>query len=333
MELDYKLIRKQFKLLLSKIKEYDRIVCYRHVAPDYDAFGSQMGMVYWIKANFPKKEVHFVGEENPRWCPDLYPIPEKLEPTWFEKGPFLAIITDVATTERISDDSTQKADFKIKIDHHPETDPYGDLNIVYPNIIAASEIVALFELSLSGRKYHLPKEAAEALYSGIVGDSSRFLYKPTDGATLRISADLIDAGTDIDAVYSKMYKKTMNDINNLKFVLNNAKFTKAGVCYYVLTDEDLQRLNIPSIEGKLYINQFRDVEGIEVCVSVTENKVENAYRVSIRSKNIDIDKIAQQFRGGGHEHASGAKLLSLDELPSLLDTLDKAILENKAKKE
>lgn len=328
MEIDYSKIRRQFKELEKKIKEFDRIVCYRHVAPDFDAFGSQMGLVFWIKANFPKKEVRFVGEGSSRWCPNLYPNPEKLDEAWFAQGPFLAIVADCATKERISDDSTEKAAFTIKIDHHPEVDPYGDLDIVYPDIIAASEIVALFELSRS-RKLQLPKEAAEALYSGIVGDSGRFLYKPTDAATLRVAGDLLDAGCDIDEVYSKMYRKTKADLENLKFVLENAKFTPAGVCYYTLSDADLKKLGIECADGKLYINQFRDVEGVEVCVSVTEDVKDGVYRVSLRSKALPVDGIASKFQGGGHAHASGAKLSSLAELPPLLNALDEAILASK----
>ena len=32
------------KEIIEKIKEYQEIVIYRHVNPDYDAFGSQFGM-------------------------------------------------------------------------------------------------------------------------------------------------------------------------------------------------------------------------------------------------------------------------------------------------
>lgn len=330
MNVDFKLIRKQFNELEKKIKEYERIVVYRHVAPDFDAFGSQMGLVYWIKANFPKKEVHFVGEPSDRWCPNLYPTPEVLEESWFAQGPFLAIITDTANTARVSENTMGRATYKVKIDHHPELDRFGDLNIVYPDVIAASELVALFELSRS-RKYRIPREAAEALFSGIVGDSGRFTYKPTDAATFRIVGDLLDLGVDIESVYNKMYIKTAKDFENLKFVLNNTKFTGHGVAYYVLTDADLQRLGISSIEGKLYVNEFRDLEGLYVTISVTENKVENAYRVSIRSKGVRIDDIAVKFNGGGHENASGAKLDSIDDLPKLLDTLNERVDEYKNK--
>ena len=61
MFFDAKVINKQFKSLLKKIKDFDKIVIYRHEMPDFDAFGTQMGLYYWIKDNFPLKEVHYVG--------------------------------------------------------------------------------------------------------------------------------------------------------------------------------------------------------------------------------------------------------------------------------
>ncbi|MFX7845285.1 hypothetical protein ABTK14_23800, partial [Acinetobacter baumannii] len=78
----------------------------------------------------------------------------------------------------------------IKIDHHPLPsieECFGDFLIVHPDRPAASEIVALFCLSRS-KKYVLSKEEATYLYCGIVGDTGRFTYQDTDGATLRIAA-------------------------------------------------------------------------------------------------------------------------------------------------
>ena len=48
--------------MLSAIKRYDRIAIFRHIMPDYDALGSQMGLATWIKDNFPNKEVHVLGD-------------------------------------------------------------------------------------------------------------------------------------------------------------------------------------------------------------------------------------------------------------------------------
>ena len=48
-----KLDKKTLVNILNKIEEYDRIVVYRHVSPDFDALGSQLGLYHYLKHNFP----------------------------------------------------------------------------------------------------------------------------------------------------------------------------------------------------------------------------------------------------------------------------------------
>ena len=48
--------------ILNKIEEYECICLYRHVNPDYDAFGSQFGMYDLIQNTFENKEVYFAGD-------------------------------------------------------------------------------------------------------------------------------------------------------------------------------------------------------------------------------------------------------------------------------
>lgn len=97
-----------------------------------------------------------------------------------------------------------------------------------------------------------------------------------------------------------------------------------------MTDADLNNLGITPIDGKMFVNEFRDLDGLFITASITENKEDNTFRVSIRSKFVAIDKIATQFRGGGHANASGATLKSLDEVPALIAALDKAVIDYKA---
>lgn len=54
---------KLFKDLLKEIKENQVIVIYRHTLPDFDALGTQMGLVYWIKDNFPEKKFIMLGKD------------------------------------------------------------------------------------------------------------------------------------------------------------------------------------------------------------------------------------------------------------------------------
>ena len=40
------------KEILQEIKAYDKIIILRHIMPDGDAYGSQLGLKYLILANF-----------------------------------------------------------------------------------------------------------------------------------------------------------------------------------------------------------------------------------------------------------------------------------------
>ena len=43
------------------IERNDSIVIYRHIHPDYDAIGSQLGLYFLIKDNYPEKKVYSYG--------------------------------------------------------------------------------------------------------------------------------------------------------------------------------------------------------------------------------------------------------------------------------
>lgn len=96
----------------------------------------------------------------------------------------LVIVTDTANAPRISDARFSLGDQLIKIDHHPNDEPYGDLVWVNTNASSCSEIIVDFwqqhlaELTMTDN-------AARLLYAGIVGDTGRFLYPSHFGAYTR----------------------------------------------------------------------------------------------------------------------------------------------------
>ena len=312
-----------FKTIFKVIKENNCFIIYRHESPDFDALGAQLGLATWIKDNFPDKEVHYIGDDNPNLIPSLFPQMEKVSENLFQKE-HVAIVVDVSNSQRISLNHLAMAKTVIKIDHHnfptPEND-YGDIKAVFPTRPAASEIIALFALSRP-RKYHLSIEAASFLYIGIVGDTSRFLYQDTDSATLRIAADLLEIGIDKSSIYRKMYKTDKRKLAILQYCLTNYQMTPNGIAYYVLDKTALDNLHMTTAEGNLHINTFRDLSGVKAVISVTYDNERNDYRVSIRSPELVVDKVAQQFGGGGHDFAAGCRLTSLEQLPILLKALD-----------
>ena len=326
MKLNQKLIdfiapnKKEITRILKAIKRYDRIAIFRHSMPDFDALGSQMGLATWLKDNFPNKEIHVLGDNHVTFTPRLYPEMDRLSEEWFKES-FLAIILDTANKSRISDPRWKKAKFKIKIDHHPEVEKYGKVQIVRTDACAAAEILTDILLSFKG-DYVLSKEAASYLYSGLAGDSGRFQYSSTSEESFITASYLLAAGIDLSDVYNRMYQKKIDDLKVTAYILNNFSVSEHGIAYYVLPDNIQKELNITTERGKENVNLFSNIEGINAWCSITEDVKDCCWRVSIRSKKVAINGVAAKWEGGGHAQASGAKINKLADLPAFIDDLD-----------
>lgn len=311
----------EYRRILSAIKRYDRIAIFRHIMPDYDALGSQMGLATWIKDNFPNKEVRVLGDNHVTFTPRIFPVMDELGQDWFIE-PFLAIILDVGNTPRIADPRWKKAKFKIKIDHHPDVEKFGKVQVVNTKAAAAAENIMNFILNLKGN-YVLSKEAASYFYIGIVGDSGRFMYSSTSKHTFAVAGELLNAGIEVSKIYQNMYLKQVDDLYVTAYILNHFQVSPKGVAYYVLDGKIQEELKITTERGKENVNLFANIAGINAWCSITEDLKDHCWRVSIRSKEKAINGVATQFGGGGHAQASGAKLDKIEELPLLIAELEK----------
>lgn len=302
--------------ILKMRKEYDQVIIYRHVNPDLDAFGSQMGM-YWIfKSLCPQKNIVLAGDMTS----DLLKLYPPFEKGTLLKGRTLGIVLDTANRERIDGDITL-CDKILKIDHHIVVDSYGDMNIEDEKASSCSEIVTLL---MKQSQIAIPRQGAEALYLGIIGDSNRFLYDTTSTRTFEAASYLLESGIRIEDLYDKLYMKTKKDLEVTKFIYNHYQQDEQ-VAWYYLSQEDLENLQLSREEGSRYVNTLANFEEFHVWLAVTENIQEKNYRVSIRSRQVPINEIAAQFRGGGHAYASGATLHSLTELKLLIEKLKEKI--------
>lgn len=314
---------KVYKEIIKKIKQYDTIVVYRHEFPDFDASGTQNGLLTWLKDSFPLKKIYALGKDFIDFTPRLFPHIEEVNVD--ELGDFLAIVVDTGNSARVDNKSFLKAKEIIKFDHHPAVENYGHINLVCDELSSCAELVADFILSLE-KKYPLSPLAAKYFYTGIVGDSGRFLFSSTSMHTFEIASYLIGTGIDINNdVYQIMYEKDIKNLEIQKYLLNNYKLSEHGVAYYVLKDEDLKALDMRVDQAKNNMSLFSNIKGIGIWVSISEDTEKQEFRVSIRSKAVAVNEVAAKYRGGGHAQASGAKLKSLDELDSLIKDLDELL--------
>lgn len=318
----YKAHKKVYNSIYKAIERYDRIVIFRHIKPDFDAMGTQMGLYTFIKDNYPNKEVHFVGDNHVSFTPRLFPETETLNNEWFKGGNFLAIIVDVGDHERIADPRYKHAKYKIKIDHHPCKKEIAKASLLDTESASASELAA--DVCLNFKNKVLSKEAARYFYIGIVGDSGRFLYSSTSTHTFAIAEELIKKGISIKDIYLEMYEKTIDSLKSQAYVLSNFKVSPHGVAYYLLPVDVQKELKITPEQGKENVNMFSNIQGINAWCSITEdpNPKDYCWRISIRSKDKDISGVANKYEGGGHAQASGAKIKDLTKLDDFINDLD-----------
>lgn len=307
--------------ILAEIKQYETIIIHRHVRPDPDAYGSQGGLAAILQASFPDKKIYAVGQEEPtlHYMRRLDVIGDDVY-----KGA-LVIVCDTANAERIDDKRYSLGDKLIKIDHHPNEDPYGDLLWVDTSASSCSEMIYEFYLTGKDKGLRMNDEAARLLYAGIVGDTGRFLFPSTTEKTLGYAGELIHYNFSRTELFDKMYELDTNIIKLNGYILQNFEFQKNGVASVRLTKELLQEYNAKPAEASLLVGTLGNVKGIKAWVFFIEEAEQ--IRVRLRSKGPVINGVARQFKGGGHPLASGASIYSWNEVDNVLKALDE-VCEN-----
>lgn len=308
------------KKIINIIKKYKKIAIFRHIHPDFDALSSAYAFKNFINDNFKNKEIKILGDSH-KLNKKLFPKSNKVNNNWFcEK--FLAIILDTPNKDRISDPRWKKADYIIKIDHHIFVEKLGNIEYIKKESSSTCELIA--EIFFNS-KLKISKECAKYLYIGIVGDSGRFEYQSTTAKTFTIAKKLLLLGINLNEIYKDIYMRDQNKLKIMSHILNNFKISKKGVAYYILYKKDLKKLKIDTNQGKEYINIFRFIKNINIWCAISEDLKGNCFRVSIRSYDININKIATKWRGGGHSNACGAKLINIKELDNFIKDLEQLI--------
>lgn len=306
-----------YKKILEKIKEYNRIIIHHHIRPDGDCIGSQMGLKYLIKESFPNKEVFAVGGDVPPYLE--YITKHDVVSDEMYKGS-LVICVDTAKSDRVFDKRYTTGDYLIKIDHHDDSDDYGDLILVEPEISACSAIIAKFYLA-NKEELVLSKKAATALFFGIITDTGRFKYRGVDGEILRVASTLLDQGIDLDDMYTHIYTDEKSSLKLRGYVYRKFKSTDNGVLYIYFTNKKMKKFGVTRDEAGNLVNSLDSVKGSIIWVAFIEQE-NGDIRVRIRSRFASINDIAREFRGGGHLCASGATLKNKKEIKQILDLLD-----------
>ncbi len=302
--------------IIDTIEKYDKIIIHRHVRPDPDAYGSQIGLKELIKANYPTKQVYAAGahDETLTYLARLDQVDKEL----YEGA--LVIVTDTGNTGRIDGEFYTEGDLLVKIDHHPDADPYGDVKWVDTSSSSTSEMIySLFEEGKEHFGWEMTTDAARLLFAGIVGDTGRFMFPSTTEHTFAVASDLIKFDFDRTALFAGMYEVKRELLHLKGFIYQNFKMDDNGAAYVKIDKAILEQFGVTASDTSQLVGALGDVKGIYAWVIFIEE--DDQIRVRLRSKGPVINDLAAQFGGGGHPLASGASVYSWEEADVVIEKL------------
>ncbi len=315
------------KAILDKIRDYDRIMIFRHVRNDGDCVGSTKGLKRIIQLTWPEKEVYLIDKDTAAYLEFMGPEDEDVADEVYAEA--LGIVIDTASENRISNKKYKLCKELIKIDHHIPLENYGDIYWVEEERSSACEmIVDFYETFRDTLK--IDSEAATYLYTGMVTDSGRFKYEGVTGATLRCAATLLDVGVDTETLFARLYLEAYGYLKFKAALYERMQITENGVAYIVIDKAMQEEFGLTLEQASACVGTLDSIRG-SICwmVFIENGDAEGSIRVRLRSRFVHINPIAEKYHGGGHACACGATVYSMEEVAALLADADAHVKQYK----
>mgnify|MGYP004518191189 FL=1 len=308
-----------FKKIYKEIKKYQTIVIARHIGADPDALASQFALKESLQLTFPEKKIYAVGSGSSKFS-----YLGKLD-KWQEQTPFLLIVLDTPDLKRIDFANVSKAASIIKIDHHPFIETVGNIEYIDDKATSTCEILMEF---LQSTKLTCNEEIASLLYSGLISDSNRFLFDSSTPKTFALVSDYLkNYPFALSEVYKPLYLRPLKEVRLEGYIATHLSVSKNKVAFCYLSNDIVEEYNVDSAAAGNMINNFNYIDEILVWMIATEDVKNHIIRVNIRSRGPVINKVAEQYRGGGHKLASGARVTTYQEVQQLVASLNEVTQE------
>ena len=321
------MVTEAMQTILQKIKEYDRIMIFRHVRNDGDCVGASKGLKRIIQLTWPEKEVYLIDHETAKYLEFMGPEDEEVPDEIYESA--LGIVVDTASEARISNKKYTLCKELVKIDHHIPLENYGDYRWVEEERSSCCEMIVAFYDAFR-EELKIDSLAATHLYTGMVTDSGRFKYSGVSGDTLRNAAVLLDVGVDTDTLFARLYLEAYEYLKFKAHIYQRMQITPNGVAYIFVDKAMQEEFGLSLEQSSAIIGNLDSIRGCLSWIAFIETGDEaGSIRVRLRSRFVHINSIAEKYRGGGHACASGATVYSMVEMDALLAETDALVKEYK----
>ncbi len=290
-----------------------------HVKPDGDAAGSALGMQEFLRSCGKRADAYFPAPLPAAYESFAVPGLRELSRSGVSACE-LVLLLDCANPERAG---VGEAGWELlrglpvlNVDHHIDNRVEAVWSWVDAKAAAASQQAAELALA-SGRA--MPAAAAECWLLGLVTDTGGFRFSNTDGRALRLAAELLDRGADLEKVVNTVfYSKPRNRQEFEADLLREWTRLAFGgrFAYAVIPPELFEKHRFDMRDGEGVIDLLREIDG--VLVAALAYRRDGVYKLSLRSKVRDfpVGPLARSLGGGGHELAAGATL-TLPDAPAV----------------
>ncbi len=288
--------------LFQAIEKAEHIVLIAHINPDADSLGSASAM-YTYLMRMEKKVTLFCATQ--RVDPRLAFLP------WFDRMRHqfpakadLAISFDCGAYKRLG---VAPGCTLINVDHHQSNELYGDINII--DVTAISTTQVLFDAFRAGQVKINPKMAT-ALYAGLLDDSHSFLAYKTDARSFTMAAELALAKADTATCGDALFRRHSLAALRLKGMMFQKMqlLLDARLVVHLVTAEMLAMSGAREVDCEAALEESMGLPHAEIALMLRENR-NGTIKGSLRSNSdIDVERIAGIFGGGGHRHAAGFDL-------------------------
>src|SRR5688572_7043302 len=292
------------------IRRGERFLVTTHENPDGDALGSMLAMKLALDELGKDSSMLLVGEAPLPGEYSFMPLGGLLRRLPDDASERILLALDCANESRIGPDPEvlQLSPLVVNIDHHHDNSRFGDLNVIDATASSTGELLRDLFRDLD---VDLTPQIAEALHIALVTDTGRFQYTNTTPKSLRLAAELVEAGADLHRIFQGVYESVQfAKLKLLARALERAQVYEGGrlVVSYLLRD-DFQEVGAAEPYSEGIIDYLRAVEGADMAVLIREPPRSGGplHRVSLRASldELDVSAIARKSDGGGHRQAAG----------------------------
>ena len=290
--------------IIEAINEGRSFLITAHVRLDGDALGSELAMYLMLK-KLGKDVVVYNQDHTPeryRFLPSAQNIVHNINNVeQYDVG----IVLDCSDLARVGDEEDKIGKIKrlINIDHHISNNGFCSLKMLDAHASSTGELV--FRL-MREMRFKMSKDICTNLYAAIITDTGSFRYSSTTKDTFWAAGNLVENGADPQWISESIYesdsparlKLLAKALETLSLDLKNR------VGSMVVTQKALLETGASWELTEGFVDIPRTVGGIEVSILYTQ-RGDNNYKLSLRSKaDVNVERIAKKFGGGGHIHAA-----------------------------